>query len=165
LVATVDALDRAVTDLHREDTEPAAEPAAARIDDDRDPRLCPTATKEPKTTKSANSIAYQQYVSRLPYGWAIWLGGLFFDGCDPRTGFLLEAKADLDHLFDDHGNLRHWVSPKTNPVNQMVAQARAALAAGRVVVWHAQTEKTYRGLEKIAERLPFGNLFVVYDPN
>jgi hypothetical protein len=47
----------------------------------------------------------------------------------------------------------------------MLAQAGAALAAGRVVVRRAQTEKTYRGLKKSAGDLKFGNLFVVYDPN
>jgi hypothetical protein len=161
LVATADALDRAVADLRRKDGGPAAAP----IGDDREPKLCPDPTEEPKTTKSANSIAYQEYVSKLPYGWAIVLGAVRFDGCDPPTGFLLEAKADLDHLFDANDNLYSWVYPENNPKFQMAAQAEAALAAGRLVVWHAQTEKTYRGLKKIAADLPFGNLFVVYDPN
>ena len=44
-----------------------------------------------------------------------------------------------------------WSDPKTNPAVQMEAQAEAALAAGRVVEWHAQTEKGYRGLTKIRE--------------
>jgi hypothetical protein len=38
-------------------------------------------------------------------------------------------------------------------------------AAGRLVVWHAQTEKGYRGLSEIARELDEPNLFVVYDPN
>jgi hypothetical protein len=78
LVATVDALDRAVADLSRKDGEPVAAPVA----DDREPRLCPEPTKEPQTTTSTNSIAYQQYVSGLVYPLAIWFGGQFFDGCD-----------------------------------------------------------------------------------
>jgi hypothetical protein len=40
-----------------------------------------------------------------------------------------------------------------------------ALAVGRSVEWHAQTEKGYRGLKKIADGLPFGNVSVIYDPN
>jgi hypothetical protein len=161
LVATIDALDRAVADLRRRDGDPAAAP----IVDDREPKLCPDPRKEPETTKSANSIAYQEYVSGLPYGWAIILGIVRFDGCDRLTGFLLEAKAGLDHLFDADDNLYSWVYPENNPKFQMAAQAEAALAAGRVVVWHAQTEKTYRGLKRIADDLPFGNLSVVFDPN
>jgi hypothetical protein len=47
----------------------------------------------------------------------------------------------------------------------MERQADAAAAAGRLVVWHAQTEKGYRGLERIADDLKFGNLSVIYDPN
>jgi hypothetical protein len=34
-----------------------------------------------------------------------------------------------------------------------------------MIVWHAQTEKGYRGLKKIAEGLPFSNLSIVFDPN
>jgi hypothetical protein len=34
-----------------------------------------------------------------------------------------------------------------------------------MVVWHAQTEKGYRGLKTIADGLSFGNLSVVFDPN
>jgi hypothetical protein len=161
LVATVGALDRAVADLRRKGGEPAAAPTA----DDREPKLCPEPTKEPETTKSANSIAYQQYVSGLRYPLAIWFGGLFFDGCDPRTGILLEAKAFLDFMFDVDDKLKSWVEPENDPAIQMKDQARAAAAAGRKVEWHAQTEKTYRGLVEIAKGLGFENLSVVYDPN
>ena len=150
LVATVDALDRAVADLRRKDGEPAAAP----IGDDREPKLCPDPTEEPKTTKSANSIAYQEYVSKLPYGWAIVLGIVRFDGCDPETGFLLEAKANIDHLFDANDVLFSWVYPENDPEIQMRAQAEEALAAGRLVVWHAQTEKGYRGLKKSLTACP-----------
>ncbi len=161
LVTVVDALDRAVADLRRRDGEPAAAP----IGDDREPKLCPDPTQEPKTTKSANSIAYQEYVSKLPYGWAIVLGIVRFDGCDETTGWMQEAKADIDFMFDENDNLYSWIKPENNPAIQMRSQAEEALAAGRVVVWHAQTEKGYRGLKNIADGLPFGNLSVVYDPN
>jgi hypothetical protein len=161
LVATVDALDRAVDDLRRKDGEPAAAP----IGDDHEPKLCPNPSPEPRTTDSANSIAYQEYVSGLRYPLAIWFGGLFFDGCDQSTGDLLEAKANIDFLFDDADNLKWWVNPEKDPALQMKAQSDAAVAAGRLVVWHAQTEKGYRGLNKIEEREEFPNLSVDYDPN
>jgi hypothetical protein len=161
LVATVDALDRAVADLRRKDGEPAAAP----IGDDREPRLCPDPTPEPRTTDSANSISYQEYVSGLPYPLAIWFGSLFFDGCDESTGDLLEAKANIDFLFDDADNLKWWVYPEKDPALQMEAQSDAAVAAGRRVVWHAQTEKGYRGLNNIQNERKFPNLSVVFDPN
>ena len=161
LVTAVDALDRALADLRRADGEPAASPT----DEDHEPKLCPAPTSEPKTTKSANSIAYQEYVSGLPYGWAINVGGVIYDGCEPPTGFLLEAKADIDFMFDGNDNLYIWIKPQNNPRNQMESQAQAALAAGRIVIWHAQTEKGYLGLTKIADDLGEPNLFVVYDPN
>jgi hypothetical protein len=96
---------------------------------------------------------------------AIWFGGLFFDGCDQSTGDLLEAKANIDFLFDDADNLKWWVNPEKDPALQMKAQSDAAVAAGRLVVWHAQTEKGYRGLNKIEEREEFPNLSADYDPN
>ncbi len=157
LVTSVDVLDRAVADLRRRDGEPTA--------DDHEPKLCPDPTEEPKTTKSKNSIAYQEYVSKLPYGWAIVFGTVRFDGCDQTTGFPQEAKADIDFMFDNNDELYWWIRPENNPATQMKRQADAALAAGRSVVWHAQTEKGYRGLKTIAGRLPFGNLFVIFDPN
>ena len=149
LVATVEALDRAVADLRRKDGEPVTAPIA----EDHEPKLCPDPTPEPKTTESANAIAYQEYVSGLPYGWAIDVGDVMFDGCDESTGNLLDAKANMDFMFDGDDKLYDWVYPQNNPRLQMIAQAATAAAAGRAVVWHAQTEKTYRGLKAIADDL------------
>jgi hypothetical protein len=161
LVTTVDVLDRALANLRRRDGKPAAAPAV----DDHQPKLCPDPTPEPKTTDSANSIAYQEYVSKLPYGWAIDVGRVIYDGCEPPTGFLLEAKADIDFMSDENDKANWWVKPESNPAIQMESQAKAAAAAGRMVVWHAQTERGYRGLKNIADGLSFGNLSVVFDPN
>ena len=164
LVATVGALDRAVADLRRKEGEPAAAPIA----DDREPRLCPVPREEPETTDKANSIAYQQYVSGLIYPLAINVGGVWFDGCDLRTGVLLEAKGKIDFMFDENDDLYGWIDPKNDPAVQMEAQAKAALAAGRLVEWHAQTKKGYRGLSKTRDSLPLPErliVTVVYDPN
>jgi hypothetical protein len=157
LVATVEALDRAVADLSGEDGAPT--------NDDRGPKLCPRPKKEAKTNNSANAVAYQEYVSGLPYPWAIRLGETWFDGCDPRTGDMLDAKANMDFLFDSNDSLKVWVKGEKNPANQMQRQSRVVTAAGRAVVWHAQTEKTYRGLKQIADDKNFLNLSVIYDPN
>ncbi len=162
LVAEVEVLDHFAAGLRSGDGEPAAAPAA----DNDEPKLCPDPTREPKTTQSQNSIAYQEYISKLPYGWAIALGKVMFDGCDPDTGILLEAKADIDFMFDENDELYGWISTDSNPRIQMKRQSAAALDAGRVVVWHAQTEKGYRGLNKIADDPQIReNLSVVFDPN
>ena len=118
-----------------------------------------------KSQKSKNSIVYQEFVSKLPYGLAINVGGLRYDGCDPRTGDLLEAKADIDFMFDDDDKLYYWAERTMKLEIQMERQANVALAAGRLVIWHAQTEKGFRGLSKIADKLNRPNLYVVYDPN
>jgi hypothetical protein len=161
LVAAVDVLDRSTADLRDGDAEPAAQPTA----DNGEPKLCPDPTPESKTTQSQNSIAYQEYVSKLPHGLAILLGTVMFDGCDPETGDLLEAKADIDFMFNENDELYGWIDPQKNPEVQMRRQSDAAAAAGRLVVWHAQTQKGYRGLKNIANDLQFENLSVVVDPN
>jgi hypothetical protein len=161
LVTSVDVLDRALADLRPGAREPDASPAV----EDREPKLCPDPTPEPMTTYSENSILYQEYVSKLPYGWAINVGDVDFDGCDPRTGNLLEAKANIGFMFNKKDALYKWASKTNNFADQMTRQANAAQAAGRVVVWHAQTVKGYRGLSRIAGGLKKSNLLVVYDPN
>ena len=161
LVTTTAALKGAEAELRRRDGLPVPD---AKIDE-YEPKLCPDPTPEPKTTTSENSIAYQEYVSKLTYGLAINVGGVNFDGCDPATGNLLEAKANIDFMFDPNNTLNSWVNDASNPKYQMGAQAEAALAAGRLVVWHAQTLKSFQGLTEIASDLPWPNLTVVYDPN
>ncbi len=58
-----------------------------------------------------------------------------------------------------------WINPKNDPPIQMEAQAEAAAAVGRRVIWHAQTEKGYRGLKERGRKLKKSNLFFVFDPN
>jgi hypothetical protein len=93
------------------------------------------------------------------------IGIVRFDGCDETTGFMLEAKANIDFMFDGSDNLYWWITPEKNPAIQMQSQADAAGAAGRRVVWHAQTEKTYLGLKAIVDGLSLRNLSVEFDPN
>ena len=98
LVATVGALDRAVADLRRKDGEPVAAPVA---NDRRAETLPGSEDGAGDDGHRANSIAYQQYVSGLPYPWAIFLGGRHLRRLRSPTGILLEAKANIDFMFDD----------------------------------------------------------------
>jgi hypothetical protein len=168
LVTNTGVLDNALARLSPGDREPEATAAPQ----DREPELCPKPTPEPKTAdKRENSIKYQEYVSGIPYGWAINVGGVNFDGCDPKTGILLEAKADINHLFDENDTVFHWAIKKKNKLgNQMIRQADAAEADGRIAVWHAQTAKGYRGLVTMADKLGKQHesvlkLRFVHDPN
>lgn len=160
LVADLGALDAGAERMR----VAAGAPSVAELDDTREPKLCPEPTPEPKTTTSENSIRYQEYVSDLIYGLAIKVGGVNFDGCDPKTGNLLEAKANIDHLFDTNGRLNWWVDSENDPTFQMERQANAALVAGRIVIWHAQTQKGFQGLNLIKND-KWSNLFIIYDPN
>ena len=161
LVATVDALDRAVADLRRKEGEPAAAPSL----DDREPKLCPDPMEEPKTTKLANSIAYQEYVSGLRYGWAIILGIVRIRRQRMRRRASCSKPRPTSTSCMTRTITCTGGSNGKGPRNSDGRPSEGRPAAGRVVVWHAQTEKGYGGLKKIADRLPFGNLSVVYDPN
>ena len=110
LVTSVGVLDRALADLQRTDGEPTAN----WTQDDNEPKLCQDPTPEPRTTDSKDSIEYQEYVSGLPYGLAINVGGVNFSGCDPKTGILLEAKAGIDFMFDDDDTLKWFIYPEKN---------------------------------------------------
>ena len=163
LVATVDALDRAVADLSRKDGEPAAAP----VGDDSEPRLCPDPTEEPRTTNSANAIAYQEYVSGLPYPLAIFVRRRLVRRLRSADGKPARSQGEERPSYSTtNDKLYSWVYPENDPAIQMERQAEIALAAGRRVVWHAQTEKTYRGLTTIAGRpAALKTCSVVYDPN
>jgi hypothetical protein len=79
--------------------------------------------------------------------------------------FCSKPKADIDFMFDKDDKLYEFIDKKKDPAIQMLRQERAAKAAGRIVVWHAQTEKGFRGLSKIAKQLGVTNVFVIHDPN
>jgi hypothetical protein len=159
LVADLGALDRAARALGGDKT------SANGASEDNQPKLCPDPTEEPMTTASANSIAYQEYVSNLEYGLAIRIGGVFFDGCDPTTGDLLEAKARYDNLIDSSGNALKWNAVDKELLEQMQRQNTAAGSAGLSVYWHAQTERTFLALSKIrASNQYLTNIFIEYDP-
>jgi hypothetical protein len=162
LVTNVGVLDNALARLSPGDREPEASAAPQ----DREPELCPKPVPEPETADwRINSVLYQEYVTKLEYGLAIYVGGVYFDGCDPKTGDLLEAKANIDFMYDSRDQLFFWINPKNDPLIQMEAQEEAAAAVGRRVIWHAQTEKGYRGLKERGRELKGSNLFFVFDPN
>ena len=89
----------------------------------------------------------------------------------PGRPLRLEAKADINHLFDENDTVFHWAIKKKNKLgNQMIRQADAAEADGRIAVWHAQTAKGYRGLVTMADKLGKQHesvlkLRFVHDPN
>jgi hypothetical protein len=162
LVTNVGVLDNALARLSPSDRKPDAKTAPQ----DREPELCPKPVPEPMTAKDKiNSIRYQEYVTKLRYPLAIYLGGVYFDGCDPKTGDLLEAKAYIDFMYDSNDQLFDWIEPESDPLIQMEAQAKAAAAVGRRVIWHAQTEKGYRGLKERGREVKESNLYFVFDPN
>ena len=68
-------------------------------------------------------------------------------------------------MFDANNDVIGWIHPDKDPAIQMEKQAKVALAAGRRVVWYAQTQRGFEGLSKIADQLKYDHLSVVYKPH
>ena len=158
LVADLGALDRAARALG------GAKTSASDASGEDQPKLCPEPTREPMTTYSMNSIKYQEYVSGMAYGLAVVVGGVRFDGCDEATGWLKDAKANIDFLFDANGNLMWFVDPDKFE-KQLDDQQDAAVDSGRLVTWHMQTQKGYLGISNMLASGFWPNIRAVYDPH
>jgi hypothetical protein len=163
LVVDVDALDRARERLA--DNSGGQPPREASSDERGGPKLCPEPSRESNEGWSANSIAYQQYVSGLEPEFAIWLNGVSFDGCDPATGDMLEAKANYEHFLDPDGAWNEvWGNAEFDRLlSQMTRQADAAVD-GRQVVWHVQQQSVTVAMQAMANLVKKPNLTVLFDP-
>ena len=108
LVATVNALDRAVADLRRKDGEPAADPSRKRSASRGSAR--PIVPK-PRTTEISQRHRLSGIVSGLRYALAIWSGA-----CIRRlrrvNGKPARRQGGQGHMFDAPDALDGWVDPR-----------------------------------------------------
>jgi hypothetical protein len=164
LIVDLGALDRARERLA--DGRGGDPPKDNSSDERGGPKLCPEPSKESNEGWSENSAAYQQYVTRLGPEFAIWLNGVWFDGCDPGTGDMLEAKGNYEFFVDADGLWKEGLGDKSYETirNQLGNQSRAAALDGRNVRWHVQQKAVADVLRGWADELDLTNLTVVYDP-
>ena len=129
--------------------------------------LCPDPGPDRPGAESASprTRAYQEQVTRLPYGVVFYLNDVSFDGCrwwgDKN---MLEAKAEgfEQHLTDGGGWKSYWTGWQDD-VKQMARQAAAAEYFDKSVEWHVAEKPVADLLEAYAER-NFRNVKVVWDP-
>lgn len=175
LIVDLGALDRAREPLaEASGGEPRQE---ASSNEGRGPKLCPEPSGESNKGWSANSSAYQRYVSGLGAGLAVLLNGVSFDGCDPITGVMLEGKGNYAFFVNPDGTWKldtlkpdgTWKAGLGNESfnsirSQMVRQSVAAALDGRMVEWHAQQKPAADVFETWVNELELPNIKVMYDP-
>lgn len=148
------------------DTTPD-ETMAARPSDlsrgDEEPRLCPAPGPDVPHGASFRAIAYQERITGLPPGLAVWLNGVSFDGCRMRDGDLLEAKGfGYASFISKNGGWYAWFKSGGKIENQLLTQSNAA--GNRRVEWHVAEKKVADLIRGIATEDDLTNITVIWDP-
>jgi len=94
---------------------------------------------------SANSAAYQAFVTGAKPGYAFVVNGVKFDG--KTGGTLLEAKGNFDFAVDSSGSFKPWFSGAGSMIEQATNQLQAA--NGAPIMWYAQTPATASAISKL----------------
>jgi hypothetical protein len=129
--------------------------------------LCPDPAPDRAGAESASprTRAYQEQVTRLPYGVAFYLNDVNFDGCRYwGDGDMLEAKGEgfEQHLTEDGKWESYWKGWQGD-VKQMTKQAATAAYFGKNVEWHV-AEKPIADLLQAYAESQFPNVKVIWDP-
>jgi hypothetical protein len=122
---------------------------------------------EDSAAMSGRSRAYQAQVTGAPEGRAykVCWGNkcVEYDGYDPKTGVLLEAKGKgYDQWFDK--NLKPKFEFKGLDDLQNQAQKQARLAGGLRVRWHVAEPRMVAILQKLFNHWGIEGIEVVYTP-
>jgi hypothetical protein len=120
---------------------------------------------EDTSSMSEQSRAYQAQVTGAPRGWAyrVCRDGecVNYDGYDPKTGTLLEAKArEYDKWFDAEYEPQWGYQGLADMVKQAERQSR--LAGGLRVRWHVAEPRMVAILRRHFEAQGLGDIEVVY---
>ena len=112
---------------------PNSSPANATDDSE----ICHAPLPENINGRSERSLAYQEQITGLPRGLDVPYHGVRFDGCDPPTTFMLEAKGPglawpLEFMPDEW--LRTNWKAYLDFMDQAGRQSRAA--PDRIIEWH-----------------------------
>jgi len=140
-------------------------PPKGNAPDDRSgPKLCPDPSVEDISGRSENSLAYQEYVSGLPRGLEVELGGVSFDGCREADGVMLEAKARYAQSLGADGEWKDFFTGSNALEAQMEDQSETAAAYGRQVEWHVQEKAVADWFRAYANDSGYNNVEVIFDP-
>ncbi len=125
------------------------------------PKLCPDPGLDARHGASEKARAYQEWVTGLPRGLGVWLRGVVFDGCDPETGNMLEAKDEYAQFLDKE---RNWWSKKAEAgiIQELFRQSTAA--RDRRVEWHVSELPVANKIREMVVEFDLTNVDVMWDP-
>jgi len=103
--------------------------AAAATDE---PQVCPDPGFDWPHSASPRAIAYQWQITNLPIGLAVTLNGQVYDGCDPTTGHMLEAKGPGYEAMMRNSFLHDIIIGQFGDLAEQESEA----AGSRIVEWH-----------------------------
>lgn len=128
------------------------------IADTDEPEICPAPGPDQPHGASARAIAYQWQITGLAPGLGVMLNGKIFDGCNPVTGHMLEAKGE------GYAGLMRIKSRKDDLLNEWFKEAdeQSQKADGRIVEWHFAEESV--AIEASRKFAGLKNVVVVYTP-
>ena len=127
------------------------------------PKLCPDHAKDVPHGASDNSKAYQQSVTGLTPGLAVFLNGFHFDGCRSSTGVMIEVKANYAQFLDKNGDWAEWYKRGVDDLRAQMMRASAA-AGARGVEYHVKEKAVADRFRAMVKELKLPNVVVVWNP-
>jgi hypothetical protein len=138
--------------------------SAVTVDDASDqPKLCPDPSPDRPGGMSDRAGAYQQQITGLPHGMAVYLNGVMFDGCRTTDGTMLEAKGPgYEFAMTDKGGWEDWYEG----IDKLKADlSRYSAAAGnRTVEYHFAEARVATYVSNYVESLGISNVHVFIRP-
>ncbi|WP_394339632.1 Tox-REase-5 domain-containing protein [Mucilaginibacter gracilis] len=117
---------------------------------------------ESTTGWSKAAKEYQEQITGQPAGKAYLVKGTKFDGI-AKDGTLLEAKSSYDNFVKKGtGQFYGWFKGAKSLVDQ--ARRQLTDAAGKKIVWHIETKKTFDAIENLFEANGISGITLEYTP-
>jgi len=144
--------DRSFTDAH-----------VVATDGSEQPRLCPDPGPDRPGGMSERAAAYQEQITGLPRGMAVFLNGVMFDGCRTTDGTMLEAKGPgYEFAMTPDGGWKDWYGG----IEDLKADLpRYSAAAGnRIVEYHFAEPRVAAFMSDYARSMGLSNIRVFHTP-
>jgi hypothetical protein len=126
------------------------------------PKVCPDVSREDITKRDPEAVVYQAQITGLEPGLVVRLNNVAFDGCDDRTGNMLEAKKGQDWYMiipeEDRIKLDEYKKIMEQAFGQSIA------AGKRTVEWHFMNAEASYFWGKQFGLAGFLNLRTYYTP-
>lgn len=138
--------------------------AGAATDEASDePQLCPDPVPDRPSGMKERAAAYQQQITGLPRGMAVYLNGVMFDGCRTTDGTMLEAKGPgYEFAMTPSGEWEDWYEG----IDKMKADLPrySAAAVNRLVEYHFAESRVATYVSNYVKSTGLANVRVFYTP-